>query len=91
MKLNSWRDFPKGVKIHLSQRLLDRKITTADLDKLRVWVDSQPDVPGEEWFMDFGSFKIVGKGPNPLSFLDAEQTPYGVEITGEEEEAEIDD
>jgi hypothetical protein len=36
-------------------------------------------------FRDFGSFKIVGEGPNPLSFLDSEQVPYGEEIHAEAE------
>jgi hypothetical protein len=80
VKLNRWNDFPKGVQRHLSERLLSRKITPDDLNRLRVWVESNPDVPETEWFKDFGSFKIVGDGPNPLSFLDAEQIPWGEEI-----------
>jgi len=80
VKLSRWADFPAAVKRHLSERLLDRKITSSDLNKLRVRVESEPDVPGQDWFVDFGSFKIVGNGPNPLSFLDSQQIPYGQEI-----------
>lgn len=87
MRLNRWHNFPAGIKQHLQQRLLDRKITLDDLEKLRVWVDSVPDLPAGHWFRDFGSFKIVGEGPNPLSFLDSEQIPYGEEI-GPEAEAD---
>jgi hypothetical protein len=83
VRLNRWSEFPKGVKRHLAERLLDRKITAADLSKLQAWVESQPDVPEGCWFRDFGSFKIVGEGPNPLSFLSADQIPYGVEIPPE--------
>lgn len=83
MKLNRWSKFPIAVQRHLAERLLDRKITSADLNKLRVWVDSEPDVPQGEWFRDFGSFKIVGRGSNPLSFLDSEQVAYGQEILPE--------
>ena len=72
---------------YLSERLLSRKITFADLDKLRVWMESQPDVPDGPWFRDFGSFKIVGEGPNPLSFLDSEQIAYGEEIPPDDEAA----
>jgi len=85
VKLNRWGEFPKGVQRHLSERLLSRKITFEDLDKLRVWVDSRPDVPQGLWFRDFGSFKIAGEGPNPLTFLDSEQIPYGEEILPEDE------
>jgi hypothetical protein len=69
----------------LKQRPLDRKITLDDLEKLRIWVNSVPDLPAGQWFKDFGSFKIVGEGPNPLSFLDSEQIPYGKEIHPEAE------
>ena len=87
MKLNRWRAFPTGIKHHLKQRLLDRKITFDDLSKLQTWVESAPDLPSGPWFRDFGSFKIVGEGPNPLSFLDSEQIPYGEEIPLEDEAA----
>jgi hypothetical protein len=85
LKLNRWASFPEGIKRHLKQRLLDRKITLADLEKLRVWVDSDPDLPAGQWFRDFGSFKIVGEGPNPLSFLNSDQSAFGEEIQREGE------
>jgi hypothetical protein len=81
VKLNAWSQFPIAVQRHISERLLDRNITKDDLNKLRIWVDSQPEVPEDRWFKDFGSFKIVGKGPNPLSFLDSKQVAYGEELT----------
>ena len=83
MRLNRWSDFPAAIKRHLAQRLLDRQITLDDLDKLRIWVESDPDLPAGKWFKDFGSFKIVGEGPNPLSFLDSSQIPFGQEISPE--------
>jgi hypothetical protein len=85
VKLNRWGDFPAGIKRHLGQRLLDRKITLDDLEKLRIWVDSGPELPRGQWYRDFGSFKIVGEGPNPLSFLDSEQIAFGEEILPEDE------
>jgi hypothetical protein len=45
VKLHQWREFPRHVREHLSQRLKDRGIRADDLDKLRVWVESEPDVP----------------------------------------------
>jgi len=85
VRLNGWNNFPAGIKQHLQQRLLDCKITVDDLEKLRIWVDSVPDLPTGHWFRDFGSFKIVGEGPNPLSFLDSGQIPYGEEVRPEAE------
>jgi hypothetical protein len=85
VRINRWRHFPEGLKRHLQQRLLERKITFEDLDKLRIWIDSNPDLPAGPWFRDFGSFKIVGEGPNPLTFLTSEQVAFGEEISGTDE------
>jgi hypothetical protein len=85
VRLHRWSQFPGGIKRHLQERLLDRQITPEDLEKLRVWVDSNPDLPAGRWFRDFGSFKIVGEGPNPLSFLTSEQIAFGEEISGADE------
>lgn len=89
MKLNRWSNFPVGIKQHLERRLLDRKITLDDLNKLRVWVDSDPNLPPGHWFRDFGSFKIVGEGPNPLSFLNSDQIAFGEEILPEDEAGSV--
>lgn len=86
MKLNRWCDFPRAVQRHLSERVLSREITSGDLNKPGVWVESQPDVPETSWYKDLGSFKIVGEGPNPLSFLDAGQLPFGVEVRLDDED-----
>lgn len=85
MKLHRWNEFPPRVREHLRERLRDRRVTVADLDKLRVWVESQPEVPAGDWFKDFGSFKICGNGPDPSTFLTAEQKAWGKEIDGESE------
>jgi hypothetical protein len=47
----------------------DRSISIADLNQLRVWIESNPDVPEGEWYRDFGSFKICGQGRYPRTFL----------------------
>ena len=73
---------PQAVREHLSQRLTDRGITGEDLDKLRVWVQSQPDVPAGDWYKDFGSFKIRGTGADPTTFLTREQQACGQKLDG---------
>ncbi|MGD1073436.1 MAG: hypothetical protein ABSB15_25270 [Bryobacteraceae bacterium] len=57
------------VRAHLAQRLLDRSITTDDLSKLKFWIESDPDVPEEGRYKDFGTFKLAGRGPLVLTFL----------------------
>jgi hypothetical protein len=39
----------------------DRAISIADLNHLRLWIDSNPEVPEGDWYKDFGSFKICGQ------------------------------
>jgi hypothetical protein len=88
VKLHRWSEFPRPVQIHLSDRLRDRNITADDLDTLRVWINSGPDVPEGDWYKDFGSFKICGRGPNPITFLDRHQLPWGQNLDDEAYEAE---
>jgi hypothetical protein len=60
---------PASVRQHLIERMRDRAISMADLNELRLWVDSLPEVPVGDWYKDFGSFKICGKGSFPKTFL----------------------
>jgi hypothetical protein len=68
-KIERWDCFPASIRNHLIDRMRDRAITVADLNQLRVWIDSQPEVPEGDWYKDFGSFKICGKGCYPKTFL----------------------
>jgi hypothetical protein len=47
----------------------DRAIGIADLNRLRLSIDSKPEVLEDDWYKDFGSFKICGKGSLPKTFL----------------------
>jgi hypothetical protein len=58
----SWRKLPAGVRRHLDERLLDRSITEDDLYKLGFWLELEPDVPERDWYKDFGTFKLAGRG-----------------------------
>jgi hypothetical protein len=55
----------------------DRAISIGDLNQLRLWIDSQPEVPEGDWFKDFGSFKICGHGSLPKTFLRRGQVAKG--------------
>ncbi|HEV2689284.1 MAG TPA: hypothetical protein VGV35_12045 [Bryobacteraceae bacterium] len=68
-KIRSWANFPEGVRQHLIERMRDRAISIADLNELRAWIESLPEVPEGEWYKDFGSFKICGRGSIPKTFL----------------------
>ena len=67
--LKTWDKLPAGIRQHLMDRMRDRSISIADLNKLRIWVESNPLVPEGAWYKDFGSFKICGEGSFPKTFL----------------------
>lgn len=64
-RVESWDNLPANVRQHLVDRMRERAITIADLNQLRLWIASQPEVPEGEWYKDFGSFKICGRGSSP--------------------------
>jgi hypothetical protein len=68
-RIDRWDSLPAGVRQHLIDRMRDRAITIEDLNKLRVWIESKPDVPEGDWYKDFGTFKICGRGSLPKTFL----------------------
>lgn len=68
-KIERWSSLPSKVRQHLVDRMRDRAISIDDLNQLRLWIDSQPEVPEGDWFKDFGSFKICGHGSYPKTFL----------------------
>jgi hypothetical protein len=55
----------------------DRSITIEDLNRLRLWIESEPEVPEDDWYKDFGSFKICGRGSLPKTFLLRGQSAKG--------------
>ena len=64
-----WADLPSNVRQHLLDRMRDRAITISDLNQLRLWIESQPEVPEGDWYKDFGTSKICGEGKFPKTFL----------------------
>ena len=68
-KIENWGNLPEGVRHHLIDRIRDREISIADLNRLRLWIGARPEVPVGDWYKDFGSFKICGHGAFPKTFL----------------------
>jgi len=79
-KIETWDNLPLSVRQHLIQRMSDRSISLADLHELRLWVESNPEVPDGDWYKDFGSFKICGHGRYPKTFLLRGQAAKGPSI-----------
>jgi hypothetical protein len=68
-QIETWDNFPRAVRQHLLDRMRDRSISVADLNQLRLWIESSPSVPEGDWYKDFSSFKICGRGAYPKTFL----------------------
>ncbi len=68
-QLERWDNLPEGVRQHLIERMRDREISVSDLNQLRLWVETRPEVPEGGWYKDFGSFKVRGSGSYPKTFL----------------------
>jgi len=80
MPVVQWDRLPANVRQHLIDRMHDRGMSVADLNQLRRWMETNPEVPDGEWFKDFGSFKLCGRGPLPTTFLLREQAAKGEKL-----------
>ena len=79
-KIERWDNLPEAVRNHLIDRLRDRAISIADLNQLRLWIDTNPEVPEDDWYKDFGSFKICGRGALAKTFLLKGQVAKGIKV-----------
>ncbi len=64
-----WTDLPDALRVHLFDRVRERRIDAHDLYRLKLWRESDPEAPAGEWWKDFGSFKLCGEGRYPTTFL----------------------
>ncbi len=79
-QIETWSRLPAAVRDHLVERMHDRNISLEDLNQLRGWMESKPDVPEWLWYKDFGSFKLCGDGKYPKTFLLPGQAALGREL-----------
>jgi len=76
-QIETWSRLPTAIRDPLVDRMHDRQISLDDLNRLRLWMESKPEVPAGPWFKDFGSFKLCGEGKYPKTFLVAGQAASG--------------
>ena len=79
-KIETWSRLPRAIREHLIERMHDRKISLDDLNRLRIWMESKPEVPEGPWYKDFGSFKLCGEGAYSKTFLLAGRVANGREL-----------
>lgn len=75
--IENWSRLPTALRDHLVDRMRDRNISVQDLNHLRLWMETKPEVPEGSWYKDFGSFKLCGDGKYPKTFLLAGQAATG--------------
>ncbi|MGH9449706.1 MAG: hypothetical protein ACRD11_04110 [Terriglobia bacterium] len=78
--IETWSRLPGALREHLVERMRDRNIRLEDLNALRVWLESKPNVPEGPWYKDFGSFKLCGAGGYPKTFLLPGQVARGQQL-----------
>ena len=76
----TWSNIPAAIRNHLIELMRDRNIRIEDLNKLRIWLESKPNVPEGLWYKDFGSFKLCGEGSFPKTFLLPGQAAKGQKL-----------
>jgi hypothetical protein len=79
-QIASWSQIPQAIRNHIVERMRDRNISLDDLNRLRIWIESAPNVPEGVWYKDFGSFKLCGEGRYPKTFLLSGQVARGKEL-----------
>lgn len=72
-----WENLPKEKWAHLRDRAKERQIWEEDLFQLAAWKSQNPDVPDGDWYKDFGTFKLCGRGKYPSTFLMRGQSAFG--------------
>ena len=80
-QIEGWSRLPRSVRDHLIERMRDRRISLDDLNRLRLWMESRPEVPEGLWYKDFGSFKLCGEGTYPKTFLLPGQAARGKKLS----------
>jgi hypothetical protein len=79
-QIETWSRLPAAVRDHLVERMHDRNIGLQDLNQLRLWMESKPNVPEGPWYKDFNSFKLCGQGSYPKTFLLLNQAGKGQKL-----------
>ena len=80
VQIANWATLPNALRLHLAERMRERDISLDDLNRLRIWMESRPEVPVGRWYKDFGSFKLCGEGSFPKTFLHSGQIADGEEL-----------
>ena len=74
------KNLPRALFRHLTERVLQREITTDQLELLLDWLEAEPEVPEGRWFKRFLNFTVCGEGEWIKTFLRPDQAALGEEL-----------
>jgi hypothetical protein len=72
--------FPPALFHHLLDRMQQPKIPASQLELLARWLDTEPEVPEDEWFKRFSGMRVCGQGEFIKTFLLPGQRPQGQQV-----------
>jgi len=49
-QIENWSRLPATLRDHLVERMRDRNISLQDLNHLRLWMETKPEVPEGSWY-----------------------------------------
>ena len=73
-------NLPPRLLEHLLDRIKSRSISLEQLGLLAEWLETQPEVPKQKWFMRFSGMTVCGEGELIKTFLLPGQAADGDEI-----------
>ena len=71
---------PQPLLVHLLTRMRQRNISSEQMVLLARWLDTDLEVPEDEWFNKFPGFTVCGEGEFIKTFLLPGQAPDGREM-----------
>ena len=79
-QIETWSNLPAAIRNHLVERMNDRNISVADLNQLRVWIETKPEVPEGDGTRISGHSKCAAKVGTPKTFLLPGQVASGYKL-----------
>jgi hypothetical protein len=71
---------PPALFQHLLDRVQNRRIPAAELQRLAAWLDTEPDVPEGRWYKPFPGMTVCGEGELIKTFLLPGQPATGMVV-----------
>jgi hypothetical protein len=75
------QNVPPALFQHLLDRIQSRKIPASQLELLAKWLDTEPEVPDDQWYKRFSGMTVCGEGEVVKTFLLAGQHAKGQRVS----------